>query len=460
MKPAWRMDDVARLCGGQVMSGDPKTELGPIVFDSRAVEPGVTFLALKGHRQDGHDFVSEAVARGASAVIVSRECPLPSWPGVCVRVSDSLSALQALGAAHRDRLGLRVIGVTGSNGKTTTKEMVSHVLTRAGNSVFSSKGNLNSQLGLPLMLLEMDDSHEYGVLEMGASQRGEIARLASLAKPQVGVITNAGLAHLEFFGSAEGVAEAKWELAAALPATGAAVINADDPALAARARGLKCSVIRYGTAAGADVRAENIRPGPETVFDLTVGFFRQEVRLSTPGRFNVYNALAAVAVGMWEKVDMKTLVRALETFSPPPSRMEVRTRRDGAVFVLDAYNANPSSMKASLESFVSAYPSRRKIAVLGGMKELGAFMEKEHEALGALLAALSLDEVFFLGEEADWVRRGFERGKGAAAFRGFGNKEALHAGLRGRLSGGTAVLFKASRSVALENIYGPLLTEK
>jgi UDP-N-acetylmuramoyl-tripeptide--D-alanyl-D-alanine ligase len=457
MKLDFRLQDLAEVTGGRVTGGDPGLVVERVSTDTRTLEPGDLFIALQGPNHDGHNFAANAVSLGAAGVLVSR--PAPGLPAAvpCLEVPDTLAALQAMALAHRRRFPIRVIGITGSNGKTTTKEMTARVLAKAGRRVLSTKGNLNSQIGLPLMMLELESLHTHAVLEMGASQKGEIGRLAALAGPEVGVITGIGKAHLEFFGSLEGVLDTKWALVASLPKNGTAILNADDPLLMNRRPGLECPVLTFGLDPHADVRAENIRLGPETVFDLCLPDARQEVRLSLPGLFNVRNALAAAAVGYAEKVGVRDMAEAFASFIPPKFRMQVHKRRDNVVFVLDAYNANPTSMRASLESFAAMFPDRPKWAVLGSMKELGPGTESEHAALGETLASLPLDGVFFVGEEGSWVEKGLRARNAVLPLRLFARNPDVRQALAGVLAPGAAVLFKASRSVKLEEVFEPLL---
>ncbi|MGQ0644858.1 MAG: UDP-N-acetylmuramoyl-tripeptide--D-alanyl-D-alanine ligase [Elusimicrobiota bacterium] len=456
MKSSFRLGDLAAAAGGTVR-GDASTAVERLVVDSRDVRPGDCFVALKGARRDGHEFAAEVLKRGATAVMVSR--PPEGLPpeANCLVVPDTAAALAALGAESRRRFAGRVVGITGSNGKTTTKEMTARVLAAAGKSVLATRGNMNSQIGLPLMLMELEESHSHAVLEMGASEGGHIARLAELARPHVGVLTSIGEAHLEFFGSLQGVLKAKWELAESLPEDGWAVVNADDPLLAGRIGTLKCRVKTFGVDEGADVRAENVRPGPQASFDLAVAGERHSVRLPVAGVFNVRNALAAAAVAMIEGVPPGRAASALAEFSPPPLRMQARLRSDGAVFVLDAYNANPASMRASLESFCQSYPGRRLWAVLGSMLELGPAAEAEHAALGKFLAGLPVQGIFFVGAEGAWVEAGYAEAGGRATFIRSDDRERLRAELSRASGPEAAVLFKASRSVKLEEIFEPLL---
>lgn len=430
-----------------------------VVTDSRAVTPGDFFIALKGERHDGHAFLKDVAARGAVGALVDREVDgLPDAFGL-VRVSDALAGLQAWAAAHRNQLNPRVIAVTGSNGKTTTKEMIAHLLRAGGKSVYATRGNLNSQVGLPLSLLELRPEHTHAVIEMGAGAVGDIGRLAALARPAIGVLTSIGRAHLQTFGSLEGVARAKWELIESLGSEGLAFLNLDDERIAARRKSAACSVVTFGQNEGADVRAVNVRQDPHTAFELMVAGARRTVRLPVPGLFNVTNALAAAAVALWERMNLLEVAAAFPNFTPPAQRMQMKRRPDGSLFLIDAYNANPDSMAAGLESFVAAFPHWPRVAVLGSMLELGDSAEHEHRSLGDQLARLPLEAVFFVGPEHGWVREGYERAGGKAPLTATEDRAALRDALGKALTPDTSVFFKGSRGARLEEIYEPFLKE-
>lgn len=430
------------------------------VTDSRSVAPGDFFIALKGERRDGHDFLKEVAGRGAVGALVER--PVEGLPGGfgLVRVDDTLAGLQAWARAHRQKLSLRVIGVTGSNGKTTTKEMIAHLLRAGGKTVYATRGNFNSQVGLPLSLLELRPEHTHAVIEMGASAKGDIARLAALARPGIGVLTSIGRAHLQTFGTLEGVARAKWELVEALSTEDLAFLNIDDPLLAARRKSAACSVVTYGRDESANVRAVNVRQDPQTAFDLVVAGARRAVRLPVPGLFNVTNALAAAAVALWERMNLIDVAAAFPSFAPPAQRMQMKRRPDGSLFLIDAYNANPDSMAAGLESFVSAFPHWPRVAVVGSMLELGESAEAEHRALGEKLAALPLAAAVFVGPEHAWVREGYERSGGKAPLTATEDRAAARDALTKNLTPDTSVFFKGSRGARLEEIYEPFLTKE
>lgn len=456
MALAYPWEVLAEMAGARLVRSGTVLPTG-VAVDSRQVGAGDLFVALPGARHDGHAFLSDVAARGAVGALVSRETPGLTEGFGLLRCDDTLGALQRLAQGHRDTLAVRVIGITGSNGKTTTKDMLAHVLKAAGKKVFATRGNLNSQVGLPLMLLELTSDHTHAVFEMGASAKGDIARLAELARPQVGILTGIGRAHLEFFGSLDGVLAAKWELVESLGRHGISFLNADDPRLMSRRPLAESAVVTFGLASGADVRAENVRQTPQTAFDLLVGGARQSVCLPVPGLFNVTNALAAAAVAIWERADYRDVARALAAYSPSPDRMQMRRRADGSLFLLDAYNANPDSMAASLTSFGEAFPHWPRVAVLGSMRELGTEAEAAHRELGRLLAGLPLAGIFFLGPEGSVLREGYLAAQGTAPLWIGEDKEALRRDLPKALTTDTVALFKASRGVRLEEVYEPLL---
>ena len=456
MTLSYTWEEWAALAGGH-LGKKGTAQPGRVVIDSRAVQPGDLFVALRGERADGHDFLNEVAARGAAGALISRAGDgLPDGFG-WIRVDDPLAALQKAAAAHRKKMNLKVIGITGSNGKTTTKEMLAHVLREAGRTVCATRGNLNSQIGLPLMLLDLNPEQTHAVLEMGASAKGDLTSLASMACPAMVVLTGIGRAHLETFGSADGVLAAKWELVESMGKEGISFLNGDDPRLMKKKGGALCSVVTFGTAPGLDVRAERVRQDPAAVFDLVVGGARREVRLPVPGVFNVTNALAAAAVALWERVPLPDVARALGTFTPPAQRMQVRRRPDGTLFVIDAYNANPDSMAASLNSFVNAYPGSPNVVVLGSMLELGEVSEHEHRQLGQVLAGLPLERIFFVGPEGPWVRAGYHEAGGKKSFTMGEDRVVLRDEIARVLRPDSVVLFKASRGVRLEEIYESLL---
>src|SRR6202049_4919640 len=340
-------------------------------IDSRTLQPGELFFAVKGERLDGHDFVQQALDQGAVAAVVRKD-ELARYAGKTglLVVSDTLVALQTLGAAVRRLWGKPLIGVTGSTGKTTTKDAIAHVLSSRFR-VLKSEGNFNNHFGLPLMLLKIEPEHDVAVIEMGMSHGGEIAALAKIAQPEIGVVTNVAPVHLEFFDSVAGIARAKYELIEALPAGGVAVLNGDDEYVSQFGRDFRCKVVLYGLRASADGRAENIQPrGSEgSAFDVVVGSCREKAVLHLVGTHNIYNALAAVAVGLERGLSPSEAVAALASLVPADKRGQV-VKLGNITIINDCYNCNPKALEAMVDA-LTAMPAKRRIAVVGAMLELG-----------------------------------------------------------------------------------------
>src|ERR1700722_2395377 len=347
-------------------------------IDSRTVGAGQLFFAVKGERLDGHDFVQQALEKGAVAAVV-RADQLGRYANKArlLAVEDALVALQTLAKAVRKLWGKTLVGVTGSAGKTTTKEVIAHVLS-AGFRVLKSEGNFNNHFGLPLMLLKLEPGYDVAVIEMGMSHAGEIRALATIANPEVGVVTNVAPVHLEFFDSLAGIARAKYELIESLPASGTAVLNSDDEYVSQFGRGFKGRVVTYGTRVIADVRAENIRPqgSAGSEFELVMGNVRERVKLALVGEHNILNALAAVAVAIEKGLKPAEAVAALATLAPSDKRGEV-LQLGNITVINDCYNSNPKALHAMIDA-LAAMPAKRRIVVAGEMLELGPAAEEMH----------------------------------------------------------------------------------
>src|SRR3984893_4229640 len=360
-------------------------------IDSRTLQPGELFFAVKGERLDGHDFVEQALQKGAAAAVVSRtELSRYGSKARLLAVNDTLAALQTLATAVRKLWGKTLIAVTGSAGKTTTKEAIAHVLA-ARFRVLKSEGNFNNHFGLPLMLLKLEPEHEVAVIEMGMSHAGEIRALAKIAQPQIGVVTNVAPVHLEFFDSVAGIARAKYELIESLPATGTAVLNADDEYVSQFGRDFKGKVITYGMQGAAAVRAENMQTlGAEcSEFGGVISGWREHARLPLVGDHNMLNALAAVAVGLASGLKAADAVGALASLSPPDKRGEV-LQLGNITVINDCYNPNPQALRAMVDA-LAAMKAARRIVVAGEMLELGPTGEEMHRAAGQHAAEKKID---------------------------------------------------------------------
>jgi UDP-N-acetylmuramoyl-tripeptide--D-alanyl-D-alanine ligase len=453
------LGEIAALTGGVLADADPATLVtGSVEYDSRAVTPGGLFVALPGERLDGHDYAAGAVADGAVAVLSTQPIDGPR-----IEVADGVAALTALASAVARRLPATVIGITGSSGKTSTKDLLGHLLATTGPTV-APAGSMNNELGHPYTVLKATAETRFLVLEMGARGIGHISHLAEVAPPSIGVVLNVGSAHLGEFGSREAIAAAKGELVESLPSAsdgGVAILNADDPLVAAMAARTSARVVTFGGAPTADVRATDL-----TLDDLGhAGFTLQlrgrstSIQLRLVGAHHVSNALAAAAVAAEVGMEIEDIAQALGTaVATSRWRMETTERADGVLIINDAYNANPESMRAALDALASVARSRRasggrSFSVLGPMAELGDSAPAEHEALGRFAAHLEISEVLAVGEAARPIQVG-------AALDGTWNGEAAWVPdveaaiefLRGAVRPGDVVLVKASRAASLERV--------
>jgi UDP-N-acetylmuramoyl-tripeptide--D-alanyl-D-alanine ligase len=417
-------------------------------IDSRTVGPGQLFFAVKGERLDGHEFVGEALGKGAVAAIVRKD-RLGQYADKTrlLAVDDTLVALQTLATAVRKLWGRPLVAVTGSAGKTTTKEAIAHVLgMRFG--VLKSEGNFNNHFGLPLMLLKLEPQHAVAVIEMGMSHAGEIRALARIAQPEIGVVTNVAPVHLEFFDSIADIARAKYELIESLPASGTAVLNADDQYVSQFARGFKGKKLMYGTHATADVRAENIQPkGAEgSEFDVVIGTVREHAALSLVGAHNVLNALAAVAVGVERGLKPAEAVAALTTLAPGDKRGQV-LHLGNITVINDCYNSNPTALNAMVDA-LAAMPAQRRIVVAGEMLELGPAAEEMHRAAGKHVAGKKIDVLVGVRGLAQAMVDGASQAGTRAEFMATPEDAGEWLALEAR--DGDVVLLKGSRGVKLE----------
>ncbi len=417
-------------------------------IDSRTVRPGELFFAIRGERLDGHDFVEQALAAGALAAVVARE-HAPRFPARnrILVVEDTLTALQSLAAAVRRVWGKPLIAITGSAGKTTTKEAIAHLLSTRFH-VLKSEGNLNNHFGLPLQLLRLETGHEVAVIEMGMSHSDEIAALAKIAQPDMGVVTNVAPVHLGFFNSVADIARAKYELIAGLHAGGTAILNADDEYVSQFGRDFHGRVIMFGVNHPADVRAEMVemQGSAGSRFQLIVEGCREPVTLPLMGIHNVYNALAAAAVAAQKGVTPSESARALATLTPADKRGEVLTV-NGATVINDCYNSNPKALDSMVDA-LAAMPARRRIVVAGEMLELGSAGERLHRESGRHMAEMGIQIVVGVrGLAREIVNAAAEAGIESHFLE---TPESAGEWLTREVREGDAVLLKASRGVKLE----------
>ena len=443
-------DELVAIVAGLFVSRSNRPILGAAV-DSRSVEPGNLFVALPGERTDGHAFIDAALAAGAAAVLVAQPVDdrlLAGRDVTVVRVADPLRALHAVATAWRTRFDPLVVGITGSIAKTSTKEAVATVL-GAAMPTLRNEGNLNNEIGLPLTVLRLRAEHRAAVLEMGMYVGGEIAELARIGRPEIGIVTAVQPVHLSRIGTIEAVEQAKGELIEALPDDGVAILNADDERVRTMSRRTRARSMTYGFADDADVRAVNVvSHGPDGMsFELAAAGGRRPVRIPALGRLAVHNALAGAAAGLAAGLRPEAIVAALATGWSAPHRGEL-VRAGGITIVDDSYNASPGSVAAALE-LLSGMPGRR-IAVLGAMRELGDGHEAGHRLSGAAAAAV-VDRLVVVGDEAAGIVAG-ARAAGLApdAIALAADRDAARDLLLAELRPGDVVLVKASRGVELD----------
>jgi len=423
------------------------------VVDSRKARKGDLFFALKGERADGHDFVEDAVRRGAIGAVVEREVDVDAPQYV---VPSTLTALQSLAHARRlARPRVKVVGITGSVGKTTTKELTAAVLA-ARYPLLKSEGNLNSEIGLPMVLLGLTTKHRRAVLEMGMWAAGEIALLCEIARPDIGIVTNVGPSHMERLGSIEAIALAKGELVEALPEDGVAVLNIDDERVRAMEERTDAHVITYGLALNADVRAVDIESHglAGLKFTLLHGDDRATVYTRLPGKAMVHNALAAAACALVDGMELDEIARALSE-AQIPTRLSRHSGPRGSTIIDDSYNASPASMRAALDLLGEV--AGRKIAVLGDMRELGDAELDAHREVGRYAAGIA-DEIWAVGELGRWIGDA-AIAAGHPAVHIVAEKDEIGHALRPRLDHGDVVLLKASRALELETVLAQLREE-
>jgi UDP-N-acetylmuramoyl-tripeptide--D-alanyl-D-alanine ligase len=471
VRPGFRVAELMSLLGAELLAGGQDERLEAVSTDTRTLQPDDYFLALKGDRFDGHAFVPAAFTRGAAGAIVERGAGRQLLAGgmmhgeairpTLLGVDDTLLALQQLAAAHRRRFALPVIGVTGSNGKTTTKEMAASILSRRY-PVHKTGGNLNSQIGLPMVLLGLTSVHKAAVLELGISRPGELTRLCELAGPTIGIITNIGPAHLESLGGLDGVRTAKAELLAGLPMEGVALLNRDEASFDWLSRRCRCRVVSFGESLEADVRGRILEiqrgdPPRQRILVQWAGG-RAEARLPMIGAHFAVNAAAAAAAALAVGIGPEEITAGLEAVQLPAMRSEVKPLPGGALLLLDAYNANPLSVRRALDTAAQLAGSGSVIAILGDMLELGPEAVRWHEEAGRYAASLPVGRLVTVGPLADRIADGAEAaGLATGAIERCADVKSA-AGLlerwlgSGDIRAGDIVLVKGSRGMRMERV--------
>jgi UDP-N-acetylmuramoyl-tripeptide--D-alanyl-D-alanine ligase len=447
------LEEVARLSGGRLIKGNPAMAVDRLHTDTRTLANGDCFVALQGDRFDGHAFVREVKSRGAVAALVSSKVipDLPEDLGL-VEVADTLEGLQRFAAAYRSLLSVKTVGVTGSSGKTSTKELIAAVL-RTRFKTKATKGNLNNHIGVPLTLIGLDEDDEYGVVEMGMNHPGEIAPLAKMAAPEIGVISSIGPAHIEFFKDQAAIAAEKAELLAALPKNGLAILNSDDEWSRRVANRSSAPVVWTGSGSESTWRADELKIAADAFsFRLLHGTESVMVKLPVINRIMVGNALLAAAVGHATGLTLEEIARGLESVQLPGARMQM-VSVNGAWIMNDAYNANPASMKAALIALKEFPDARRRIAVLGSMGELGQHAVELHRGVAEFAATQHVETIIAVGPHAEAYTAGALAGgmNPSQIVKALDASEATTA-LKSLMREGDIVLVKGSHFMGLEGL--------
>ncbi len=452
---------------GKLVAGDPARKFEGVSIDSRTMEPGQLFFCIKGENFNGHDFIEDVIKNKAAGVVIADRGKLPDksllerMRAFAVEVPDTITALQDLAGYHRNTFSVHLIGVTGTNGKSTTKEMIASVV-KMKYPLLKTEGNLNNHIGLPLTLLGLNKFHKAAVLEMGMSAAGEIARLAEIAKPRIGVITNISEAHMIHLKSLQDIQKAKGELFKALPQQGTAIINADDPLIPALIDKLRVRKITFGIENKADVMATDIRPAAISGYDFTLNVKDKKIPVTLPliGRFNIYNALAAAAVGHALGISLEMMKTGLSARHKLSQRGE-STRYKNMTLLNDTYNANPQSMREAMKTLKEYQVSGKKFLVIGDMLELGDNAEAAHRQLGAETAQQKFHFLVTVGELAGIAgKAAAQSGMGDDHVKCFDSHQEAIDFLKKTSQPGDCLLFKGSRGAHMEKVVAGLMEQE
>lgn len=437
-----RVSEIAKVCGGEF---NIDTEITSVAIDTRKIEKGCLFICIKGERFDAHRFIDEAFEKGAAAVMISEDVKIDK---PYIKVDDTAKQMLSLAGYYRSKFDIPIVALTGSVGKTTTKEFT-HLVVNSKYKAIKTLGNLNNEIGLPQMLFMLDSSIEAAVIEMGMNHFGEIHRLSTATQPTVGIITNIGVSHIENLGSREGILEAKLEILDGLKKGAPLLLNGDNDLLST-VKNDDYKIYFYAVDNDADFKAVDIKENPNST-SFTVQYFGKERSITIPaiGKHNVYNALAAFAVGILLDIDAETAADALKNYEPSGMRQKV-VEINGITSIEDCYNASPDSMKAGITT-LAGIQACKKIAVLSDMLELGEYSEQAHYDVGTMAAENKIDYLLCVGSDAKYIVDG-ARDNGLLNAYLFDSKQSLTDKLFEIAEKGDAVLFKASRGMKLEEV--------
>ena len=457
----WRLnvEMISKACGGMFWNLTGDEIVKDIATDSRNISKGAIFFALKGDNFDGHNFVETAIEAGALCAVVQGDVKRFSNLPI-IAVDDCLSALGAAAKLYREQFNSPVIAITGSVGKTSTKDMIASVFSSTYNTL-KTQGNFNNEIGLPLTVFQITSDHQIIILEMGMSALGEIHRLSNIAKPDMAVITNIGVSHIEKLGSQKNILKAKLEIQSGLSADGAIVLNGDDNMLYDLNGRLSYETLYYGIQnKNCDIVAANIKKsGSGSEFTVSYGGEEYKIRINSAGEHHIYNALAAILVGIRYNIPIAKIIQGISEFSPAGMRQKI-VKSDNYTLIEDCYNASPTSMKSGLEVLFRIYSDHddkwsecRTVAVLGDMLELGKFSQNEHKAVGALVYDFGINVLITVGNEAEYIAAGaIAAGFDPDMVYSFKNNKELTGNIMSILQKGDYVLFKGSRGMKLEEV--------
>lgn len=451
--------EILKATGGKLEAGYENTAFSGVSTDSRKINKGDLFIPLSGLNFDGHDFIQKALDAGAAGVITHKDIPAVEGKAV-ILVKDTSAALRDIAGFYRRKFSVPFVGITGSVGKTSTKDMVACAL-GAGYKVLKTEGNLNNEIGVPLTVFSLDDTHEAAVVEMGMSGLGEISRLTAIVKPHIAIITNIGMSHIEKLGSRQNILKAKMEILEGVNRDGLVILNGDDTLL----RGVRSFVHfrtkLFGIEDECDYQAYNIQTLGEngSNFEILVGEREYRVHVPAPGIHNIYNALAAIAAGLELNVSMQDIIAGISQFNPGKMRLNV-FEKDGIKIIDDVYNASPQSMEAALGVMCDIAGDSRKIAVLGDMLELGDWAGKAHYDVGKFAAVKGVHYIITVGQNAGQIALGASEGgcskQNIASFNT--NGEAINY-INSFIAQGDIILVKGSRGMKMEEIVGGLAVD-
>lgn len=451
------LKQLAQATGGSLENCDENIQIGGVVTDSRRDCCGAVFVALRGDSFDGHNFAAQVAAKGAVCCVVCRDyeakTALP-----CLRVDDTLRALEDIAALYRAQFDLPTVAITGSVGKTSTKEMVASVLMQRYKTL-KTDGNFNNEIGVPLTLFRIEGSDEVAVIEMGMSAFGEISRLTRIVKPETAIITNIGYSHIENLKSQENILKAKLEVLEGLSADGTVILNGDDKFLRKTEGSLPFETLYYGIDSdGCDIRATEVRTFSDaTEFKAVIGGSSYPIRINVAGIHHVYNALAAILVGIKYNIPIKEIAAGIEAFTPGGMRQKIE-RLDGCTLIRDCYNASPTSMQSGLEVLSVTKPNdtnvpSRRVAILGDMLELGDYAEQAHREVGGLCCKYDVGCLIAVGSNAKFIAEGaIEKGFATSEIYVFPGNSALEAHIDEIIKPNDVILLKGSRGMRLEEV--------